>query len=148
MKAFVRSSQNYDMSLASVSTSTSNSLPSMTRQADAIDADINTIVRRFGLTGTVPQVPLPPTYQDFESVFDFQSAQNTIRQAQESFNALSADVRNRFNNNPHLFVAFCQNPDNIDDMRKMGLAVPKKEPVPEPPPMRVEVVNPKPSGST
>lgn len=142
MKAFVRSSQNYDMSAASQHFSTSNNLPDMTRQADAIDADINTIVRRFGVTGTIPSVAVPPSYQDFESVFDFQSAQNLIRAATESFAALPADIRYRFNNDPQLFVAFCDNKENLPEMRKMGLAIPEPSAIIPPEPTRVTIVNP------
>lgn len=142
MKAFIRSGQNYDMAAASRSYATVDDGVSLTRQADALDADINTIVRRFGITGTIPSVPLPPTYQDFEGVFDFQTAANLIRAATESFNALPADTRNRFNNDPHLFVNFCQNPDNLPEMRKMGLAIPEPPVTLPPEPQAVRIVNP------
>lgn len=99
---------------------------SLTVQADAEDADINTIVRRFHLTGSMPQGLRPPTYADFDEVFDFHSAQIAVARATEMFMAMPADVRSRFSNDPQIFLDFAENPDNIDDLRAMGLAVPKE----------------------
>lgn len=39
--------------------------PTLTDQAGAIDTDINVIVRRFGLTGTMPGRREQPMYEDF-----------------------------------------------------------------------------------
>lgn len=112
--------------------------PSLTVQSEKEDADINTIVRRFGITGTVPAGLAVPTYQDFEGIFDFQSALNAVIEAEKLFNALPADVRSRFQNDPQKYVEFCSDSKNIDEMRKLGLAIPEKMPDA---PMRVEVVN-------
>lgn len=125
--------------------------PSKTKQSDKDDADINIIMKRFGVTGQLPLVNMPPSFQDFAGVFDFQSAQNLIVGARNAFMALPAVVRTRFNNSPELFVAFVEerNSDgtlaNLADMRKMGLAVPEVDPVPERI-QKVEVVNAKPEG--
>lgn len=105
---------------------------SLAVQADKEDADINTIVRRFGLTGQLPSNLKPPAIEDFTEVFDFQSAMNAVRQGQETFAELPADVRYRFGNDPQRFLQFCTEltPDgqklaNLEEMRKMGLAVPE-----------------------
>lgn len=142
MKSFVRSANNYDMSLATQSYATRNVDPSLTKQSDHDDSDINVIVRRFGLTGALPSVPVPPSYQEFDSVFDFQSAANLVRAATESFNALDAEVRTRFGNDPHRFVDFCQDEKNLPEMRKMGLAIPEPPAIIPPEPTRVTIVNP------
>lgn len=148
MPPFVRTPYNFDRRLVSLSLSTRNTAENQSVQSDAADADINVLVRRFGVTGTIPSVPVPPSYQQFDEVFDFQSAMNVIRAAQESFDALPASTRSRFSNDPSLFVEFCGQLDsdgklaNLEEMRKMGLALP---PEPDPPPvlpMKVEVVNP------
>lgn len=97
---------------------------SLTVQSQAADADINTIVRKFGLTGQLPQVAMPPLQGDFEGVDDFQSAMNMILASQRSFMAMPAEVRKRFNNDPAEFVDFCSNRDNLEEMRRLGLAVP------------------------
>lgn len=108
-----------------------------TIQSEKENSDINVIVRRFGVTGVVPQSLRPVMYGQFEGVFDFQSAMNAVREAQERFAELPAEVRKRFANNPQEFVVFCSNPENLPEMRKMGLAVPEApppEPVPAPAP--------------
>lgn len=98
-------------------------------QSQKEEADINTIVKRFGLTGQLPQSVRVPTYGDFgDEVFDYTSAMLAIRRADESFMAMPADVRARFQNDPQQFVEFCSDEKNLDEMRKLGLAVPKAEP--------------------
>ena len=46
----------------------------MAVQSQRDEADINTIVRRFGLSGELPQGVRAPTYGDFEDIVDFQAA--------------------------------------------------------------------------
>jgi len=98
---------------------------SLAIQSQAEEADINTIVKRFGITGTVPQGARAPVYSDFDEVFDFQSAMDAVNEAQRSFMAMPWDVRKRFGNDPQEFVAFCSDESNIPEMRKMGLAIPE-----------------------
>lgn len=143
-KPFVRSAFNYDRLAASFSVSTVNSAPDKTIQSDKSDTDIPTMMRKFASTGVLPNVrTLPPGPQAFEGIFDFQSAMNVIRQANEAFAELPSLIRERFANDPARYLEFVHNPDNAEEMVKLGIA--KKIPVPEvPPPMKVEVVNPSP----
>lgn len=107
--------------------------PGRTQQNFKEEVDINTIVRRFGLTGQLPENVRIPLDADFLDVMDYQSAMNAIRAADESFMRMPADVRSRFNNDAGAFVAFCVDPANLDEARKLGLAPPKPaEPVPGP----------------
>ena len=84
-KVFVRSEYNYDRDKASDESGLRCDDLSLTKQSFAEECDINTIVRRFGISGELPQNVVMPTYQDFEGVFDFQTAMNAILQANESF---------------------------------------------------------------
>lgn len=131
----LRGFNSYDVDAASAEVVLACLDRSLAIQSQAEEADINTIVRRFGVTGMLPQVSLPPLEGDFsDSVFDYQSAMNLIVAADRSFMGLSADVRSRFGNDAAKFVDFCSNPDNLDEMRKLGLAVPKPpDPVVVPP---------------
>lgn len=95
-------------------------------QSQRDEADINTIVKRFGVTGQLPQNVRAPTYGDFDTVMTYQDAQNAIIAANKSFMAMSADVRKRFDNDPAKFVEFCSDSKNLDEMRKLGLAKPEK----------------------
>lgn len=126
MNPFVRSEHNYDMNEASLESSIAEFDVSRTIQSDKDDADINIIMDRFGKTGTLPQGAKAPTYGDFENIFDFQTAMNAIRGAQEAFMEMPANVRTRFNNDPQLFVEFCSDERNIEEIRKLGLAIPKE----------------------
>ena len=41
--------------------------------------------------------------------------------AQEAFDALPSSWRTKFNNDPANFVDFCQDPNNRDEMVKLGM---------------------------
>jgi phage internal scaffolding protein len=101
---------------------------SLTQQQFKEEADINTIVDRFMKTGHLPDPVSMPQYIDYEGVFDFQSAMNVVRQADENFMRMDAKVRARFNNSPQEFLQFFANPDNVDEAIRLGLAVPNQQP--------------------
>lgn len=101
---------------------------SRTKQEFAEDADINVIVRRFGLTGQLPENVRVPQSMDFEEVFDFQSAMNVIRESQETFMEMPADIRERFDNDAGKFLAFVNNEDNYEVAKKWGIVVPQEPP--------------------
>lgn len=108
--------------------------PSLAVQSSYEETDINVIVNRYMRSGVLPQIPLPPTQEEFAEIFDFRDAMDMINAADRSFRALPAEVRRRFGNDPHEFVNFCSDMDNLPELRKMGLALPP-EPgnVPTPP---------------
>lgn len=113
---------------------------SRTVQSDAKEADINFIVKRFGITGELPQqLPYVTNLDLVDAPQDYMGAMAVLQKAQEQFMAMPADVRAEFKNDPGLFMDFVSDPGNLDRMRELGLAVPKKvepapvEPAPEPP---------------
>jgi phage internal scaffolding protein len=138
---FVRSQYNYDRDAASRESALTCLDPSLAVQDQRDEVDINTIVRRFGLTGKLPDMPALPTYGDFADVTDYHSAMNAVVKANESFDSLPADIRARFHNDPGAFVDFCSNPQNGEELVKMGLGVKKEVPV-EPIPVVVPEVKP------
>lgn len=109
---------------------------SLTVQSDAIDADINTIVKRFGITGELPSNLEYVTNVDLTEAPDtFMGAMEVLQRAQEQFMAMPANVRAEFNNDPGRFMDFVSDRGNLDRMRELGLAVPKEEePAPSPAP--------------
>lgn len=137
---------NYDTHAASVLSGLECLEPGRAIQSQKDEADINTIVKRFGITGMVPQGLKAPKVGDFDGIFDFQTAMNAIVEADRSFMQLPADTRSRFGNDPGRFVDFCteQNDDgslkNRDELVRLGLSLPADVP-PEVAPMRVEVIN-------
>lgn len=100
---------------------------SRTVQSQRDEADINVIVRRFGVTGMVPQSVRLPTYGDFTGVEDYRTGLHALKEAQASFMAMPSHVRKRFDNDPAKFVDFCSDKANLPELRKMGLAVPEPE---------------------
>lgn len=136
MRVSLRSpfADDYDSDLISFETGLECLDPTRTQQHQAEEADINTIVRKFGITGQLPQNVRAPTYLDFEDVIDFHSAQNAIIAAKESFMKMPANIRASFDNDPGAFVDFCSNPENRDELKKMGLLAPEpvgREPTPD-----------------
>lgn len=120
--------------------------PSLTKQDQAEACDINRIIRQYSATGVwshVNERAQQGVYADLASAPDYQDALNIIARANEAFESLPASVRERFQNDPARFLDFLQDPTNVDEAIKLGLAERVEEP-PPPPPQRVEIVNPEP----
>lgn len=132
-EVFVRSYYNYDGDAVSLETAYVEDCHGRTIQSQKDEADINNIVRMFGVTGRLPESVRVPTYGDFTLVGDYRSAIEAVKAAEDSFMAMPADTRSQFDNDPQRFLEFCENPSNLEAMRKMGLAVPKVEPEGAPP---------------
>lgn len=98
------------------------------------DADINELVRRFGLLGKLPPaVDDPRYYGDVSDIFDLRTAMERMRDAQAKFMALPASVRKRFHDTPAELFDFLDDPSNRDEAVKLGLLNPPPPP-PEPAP--------------
>jgi len=95
--------------------------PSRTQQSFRDECDINTILKRFNVTGELPLGSVQPQYGDFSGITDYQSALNAVMAAQDSFLQLPAKVRARFDNDPALFVDFASDEANRDEMKALGL---------------------------
>lgn len=96
---------------------------SLTVQSHAEDADINVMLKRFGVLGRMPESVRVPEYGDFTQVGDFRSALHAVMDAQDEFMKLPPRLRAELNNDPQEFLKFVQDPANLDRMREMGLAV-------------------------
>lgn len=95
-----------------------------TKQAYKDEVDINTIVKRFGVTGQVPATRQAPLQGDFAAAMTYQDAMNALVRARESFDELSSDVRKRFHNDPAEFVAFVEDEKNAAEAVKLGIKLP------------------------
>lgn len=126
----IRKPFSYDRKKASLEARTPTTGVSRTQQQFRDDVDINTLVRRFGITGELPVARNLPEYGDFTEVTDFQTAMQSLRRSQETFDALPAALRDRFQNDPARLLHFLGSEDNREEARKLGLLRP--EPLPEP----------------
>lgn len=125
---FVRAPYLYDADRVSYDSGFSSNEESVTKQSFAEEVDINTIVRRFNLTGEMPSDIRAPQYGDFSGISDFHAALNAVAQAREEFDRIPAEVRAKFHNDPGEFVDFCVDPVNLPELRKLGLAVGESRP--------------------
>lgn len=103
-----------------------------TQQHFKDDSDINNIMARFISTGLMDYVQThEPQYGDCTGI-TFENAMDTVVRAQNLFDALPAEWRKRFQNSPEVFLDFVQDPDNLEEAIKMGLAT--RRPVVKPQP--------------
>lgn len=125
-KLFIRSQFNYNTMDASDEAALRCEDLSLTQQNQKEEADINTIIRRFGLTGHLPENPRMPSYGDYTGIGTYQEALNAVKQADAAFMALPAEMRYRFENNPENLLQFIADDNNREEAERLGL-VPKKE---------------------
>lgn len=114
-----RSAWGYDVEEASEASGFRSTDPSLTVQSQSEDADLNVMMKRFGVTGQFPQNARVPEYGDFEHITDFRSAIEAVRQAQSDFDAFPAEVRAYFQNNPQMMLDFVSNPANIPQFKQL-----------------------------
>lgn len=93
------------------------------------ECDINNIMLDVVRQGTTEWLSRREgTYEDVTGI-DFQSAMDTVIRAQEAFDDLPADLRDRFSNDPERFLNFVHDPKSADELLRLGLRNP-----PPPPP--------------
>lgn len=116
--------------------------PGLTKQSFKDECDINRIMARYQVTGVLPEnlQPGAPQYVDVTGI-EYQDSMLKIAAAQSLFNQLPAAVRFRFRNDPGEFLDFTQDPDNRDEMIKMGLGRPGAPQTLTPPPTAPDAAN-------
>lgn len=105
-----------------------------TQQQYKASCDINNILKKYHRDGVISPDLLNKRHAVFGDVSnfgDFQESQNKILEAREAFMTLPAKLRARFDNDPAKCLDFATNPDNWDEMVKLGMV---KPPNPEIPP--------------
>ncbi len=99
-----------------------NELPTRTKGSMQAECDINNIVAKYNKTGIFTHFSANRgEYTDMPPTVDYQESLNLVITAQASFDALPSELRNRFHNDPALFLKFAENEDNHDEMIKMGM---------------------------
>lgn len=94
------------------------------------ECDVNNIMEKHRTQGVLWTTKTAPRYGDFTNVLDYRETLDRLRQAENSFMALPADVRRYFNNDPAEFVEFASDQKNIDELRRLGLA-PEAQEIPK-----------------
>ncbi len=118
---FLRTPYNYDKDAASNESGLHCEDASLAQQHYKEECDINTILGKFNITGLLPESPLSPRYGDFTGISDYHTAMNRVIAAQDEFEALPANIRARFDNDPAKLIEFLENSDNRLEAEKLGL---------------------------
>jgi phage internal scaffolding protein len=118
---FLRTPYNYDRDAATNESGLACEEPSLAQQHFKDECDINNILRQFNITGLLPEQPLSPRYGDFTGIGDYHTALNRVIAAQDEFEALPAQIRARFDNDPANLIEFLDNEKNRPEAEELGL---------------------------
>lgn len=99
---------------------------SRTHQSFKAECDINTIMGKYERGQLIEHVNrYQGDYGDYTKVpQSYDEALNQVIEAKDMFMTLPAKLREKFDNDPAEFLAFVDNPENLDEMRELGLANP------------------------
>lgn len=96
-----------------------------TRQEFADECDINVLLAAYERNGVLNHYnSSEPAYFDVTNVPDLQESLDIVARAEMAFMTLSAKVRAEFENDPVKFVAYAEDPANLERMREWKLAPP------------------------
>lgn len=96
---------------------------SLTKQSEAAACDINNIMAPYARMDMKELLAADPgQYLDLADGNTFHEAMNIICDATEKFDALPANIRSAFNNDPEAFLTYAADPKNLEGMVEMGLA--------------------------
>ena len=102
---------------------------SVVQQNAKAETDINTIMKKYVKRGLVDHLNVQPkAYMDVSTATDFHSAMTLVTEAQQQFEALPADVRKRYGNDPAAFLEALERPEDREFLISEGLL--EKPPAP------------------
>jgi len=109
---------------------TVNNEPTMTQQQFQDEADINSIMRKYGSDPVAFNALTRKggVYADFSQISDYHGMLQEVANAQDAFASLPAQIRSRFANDPGKLIEFLQDSKNHDEGVELGLFEPKKSP--------------------
>lgn len=106
----------------------------LTQQQFKDESDVNQIMKKYKATGTITHVRNASTgaYMDLTEAPSYQDALHVIIQAEQAFEQVPAEIRNRFNHDPQKFIDFLSDEKNNEEAIKLGLKVKREETKPDP----------------
>lgn len=96
-------------------------MPGKTKSDMKQECDINAIMAKYQRQGVIAHIERRSPSYGIHNGLDFQEAMQLIDNAKESFAELPSSIRKKFNNSPADFMDFVSNPDNLDELERMGL---------------------------
>ncbi len=102
---------------------------SRAKQSFKDECDINNIMKKYEKTGLVAHTArYQGRYEDVTTAVDLHTAMDICASAEEAFMSLPASIRKRFENDAGKFLDFVQDPENLEEVRSMGLGRPPEKP--------------------
>lgn len=102
---------------------------SMTKQSFKDECDIHKILKQYQRTGIITHIKSSGArFDDLPSDVDFQSALNTVMEAENAFALLPSSVRASFNNSPAALLAALEDPKRHAELRELGILQPLPAP--------------------
>lgn len=106
---------------------------SRTQQHFKDEVDINRIMAKYRKTGVIQHVTRArQVYGEFDTTSNMAEQFQTVAKAQQQFDMLPAEIRNKFKNSIPGFFAYIADPANREDCIAMGIF--EKPPAPPSPP--------------
>lgn len=98
---------------------------SLAVQSTKDQADVNKIVAKYRRTGTITHLRNTQNgvYADLTQITNYQDCLNTIIRANESFMAMPAELRQKFDNDPSKLISYLQDEKNYEESMDLGLRV-------------------------
>jgi len=92
-----------------------------TEQDHKKECDVNEIIKKYDKRGVITHISkIEAKFGDMTGA-DFQAMQNQVILAKNMFNALPAEIRKEFDNNPSSLLEFMEDPNNRDRAIELGL---------------------------
>ncbi len=91
------------------------------KQSMAAECDINNIMRGYSKTGAISHFAKHSASYGFCDAVSFHEAATIIKTAETMFLDLPSALRNKFEQDPAKFLAFVQDPENLEEMSELGL---------------------------
>lgn len=103
----------------------------LTQQQFKDECDVNKIMDKYLKTGSITHLNNRQSgaYLNLVDLPDYQQCLDITIQAQNTFMALPAKIRNKFENDPEKLIQYLADPKNIEESIKLGLRNKPKEEV-------------------
>lgn len=100
-----------------------NDEPSMADPSFEADTNVNNVMKKHGgsMESAFQARRLQGAYADLSNIPDYQTMLKTVQHAQDTFNAMPADLRKKFDNDPQKLISFLSDPNNKNEAITLGL---------------------------
>lgn len=95
----------------------------MTQQQYKKEQDIKEIIKKYGATGLLNKniMANDPKFDDVSNIIDYQDAANKIAKAQQEFDQMPHELKEKFNYNPAKLLDYLNKSENLNEAIELGL---------------------------